>query len=141
MHLTLATFVLVLCRVVLGTPELIQFLGLFLQNGTWYFVEVQAQARLEHTPDPVMYVNIHDSTVLACTVSIFTIYGKIRAFFRIFFGFRRLEIPLRKLSGTRASFPSKRALEWLLSTPTRNFEYHTSVNQTWMNTRAWPGTG
>ena len=41
-----------------------------LQNGTWYFVEVQAQARLEHTPDPVMYVNVHDSTVLACTVSI-----------------------------------------------------------------------
>ena len=81
MHLTLATFVLVLCRVVLGTPELIQFLGLFLQNGTWYFVEVQAQARLEHTPDPVMYVNIHDSTVLACTVSIFTIDGKIRAIF------------------------------------------------------------
>ena len=55
--------------------------------------------------------------------------------------FRLLEIPHRKLSGTRASFPSKRALEWLLSTPTRNFEYHTSVNQTWMNTHVWPETG
>ena len=42
-----------------------------LQNGTWYWVEVQAKPRFEHHPDPVVYVNIHDSTVLACTVCIF----------------------------------------------------------------------
>ena len=67
MHLTLATFVLALILryhvVLIATIS-------YLQNGTWYFIEVQAQARLEHTPDPVMYVNVHDSTVLACTVSI-----------------------------------------------------------------------
>ena len=39
------------------------------QNGTWYFVEVQAKPRFDHHPDPVVYVSLHDSTVLACTVS------------------------------------------------------------------------
>ena len=40
------------------------------QNGTWYFVEVQAKPKFDHHPDPVVYVSIRDSTVLACTVSI-----------------------------------------------------------------------
>ena len=71
MHLTLATFVLALILRWWGTVATISYsMYVLLQNGTWYFVEVQAQARLEHTPDPVMYVNVHDSTVLACTVSI-----------------------------------------------------------------------
>ena len=54
-----ATFVLVVTQ-----PQF------FFQNGTWYFVEVQAKPKFDHHPDPVVYVSHHDSTVLACTVII-----------------------------------------------------------------------
>eukprot|EP00095_Tigriopus_kingsejongensis_P006307 snap_masked-scaffold61_size441589-processed-gene-2.1 protein:Tk06307 transcript:snap_masked-scaffold61_size441589-processed-gene-2.1-mRNA-1 annotation:"protein turtle isoform x8" len=35
-------------------------------NGTWYHLDVHAPPYFIHTPDEIMYVNTHDSTILNC---------------------------------------------------------------------------
>lgn len=40
-----------------------------LQNGTWYHIDVHAKPHFVLTPDPIVYVSLHDSIILSCTVS------------------------------------------------------------------------